>query len=117
MMMNPMMGGAPVILQQQQQPMLMAGGGMYGYPQPMMYPQQFVQQQPRGMHPQQLQQQQQQQQPEIQPESIGQINEKDLKSLKEMCPDMDDDIIRSVYQQTGGNLDRAAVQLLEMTAS
>ena len=112
MMMGPMMGGAPVVLQHQHQPMHMAGGMMYGYPQPMMYPQQFVQQ--PQMHPQQLQQQQQ---PEIQPESIGQINEKDLKSLKEMCPDMEDDIIRSVYQQSGGNLDGAAVLLLEMAAS
>lgn len=113
MVMNPMMGGAPVILQQQ--PVHMAGGMMYGYQPPMMmHPQQFVQQPPQmqPMHPQQLQQQS-----EVRPESIGQINEKDLKSLKEMCPDMDDDIIRSVYQQTGGNLDRAAAQLLEMTAS
>ena len=113
-----MIGGAPVMLQQQPMPFVGTGGMMYGY-QPMMYQQPFIQQRP-VMHPQQqLQQQQLQPQhpPGVQPESVGQINEKDLTTLKEMCPDMDEEIIRSVYQQTGGNLDRAAAQLLEMSSS
>ena len=126
MMTNPMMGVAPMMVQH---PLQYAGpGGMvYGYPQmpAMMYqqqqpmvqpPAQFIQQQPQLPQQQQQQHLQQQQQAEISPASIGQINEKDLQSLKEMCPDFDDDIIRSVYQQSGGNLDRAAAQLLEMSS-
>lgn len=41
----------------------------------------------------------------------------DLKTLKEMCPEMDEDIILSVLQQSGGSLEKAAEQLLEMSAS
>lgn len=48
---------------------------------------------------------------------LPETNPNDLKTLKEMCPDMDDDIIQSVLQQSGGNLDRAAEQLLEMSAT
>lgn len=45
-----------------------------------------------------------------------QVNEADLKTLKEMCPSLDDDIILTVLHQSGGNIDRAAGQLLEMGA-
>ena len=44
-------------------------------------------------------------------------NPTDLQTLKEMCPEMDSDIIKTVLQQCGGNVDRAATQLLEMNAS
>ena len=115
MMMNPMMGGAPVLIQQQ--PHVYGGGMVYGVP-PMMY-QPTVQQQ--VIRPQQQpippQTQQEFMQPHIPDSSIGQINEKDLKALKEMCPGLDDEIIKSVYQTSGENLDRAAAQLLEMSAS
>lgn len=97
-------------------------GYVYGYP-PVVYGNQgmvrpTVQINQQQLQQQQLQQQLQQQQLTDPPlASIGQINEKDLKTLKEMCPNLDDDIIRSVYQQVGGNLDRAGAQLLEMYAS
>lgn len=109
-MMNPMMG-APLMIQQ---PTLYGPGVVYGYPQ-MMYQQQ---QQP-AMPTQVIQQSQQlpTSGDEVPASSIGHINEKDLKALKEMCPSLDDDIIRSVYQQSGENLDRAAAQLIEMSAS
>jgi len=88
---------------------------VYGYP-PMMYaPPQLI----PGMQPQQQPLQQHQQrmmQPQQQP-VVNEINEKDLKTLKEMCPELDDEIIKSVLLQAGGNIDRAAIQLLEMSAS
>jgi len=121
MMMAPM-GGAPLMMQQ---PVNLGGGIVYGYPpQPQMM---YAPQQPvvasQIMHPQQQQHPQQLRRPvqdqgnEIPASSIGQINEKDLQALKETCPSLDDDIIRSVYQQSGGNLDRAAAQLIEMSSS
>jgi len=106
MMMAPM-GGAPLMMQQ---PVNLGGGIVYGYASQIMHPQQ-------QQHPQQLRRPVQDQGNEIPASSIGQINEKDLQALKETCPSLDDDIIRSVYQQSGGNLDRAAAQLIEMSSS
>ena len=117
MMMNPMIGGAPVLIQQQ--PHVYGGGMVYGVPpmvyqQPVIAPQQMI----RPQHaPAPQQTHQQFMQPHIPDSSLGQINEKDLKALKEMCPGLDDEIIKSVYQSSGENLDRAAAQLLEMSAS
>uniref|UniRef100_A0A7M5WK70 Toll-interacting protein n=2 Tax=Clytia hemisphaerica TaxID=252671 RepID=A0A7M5WK70_9CNID len=121
MMMNPMIGGAPVLIQQP--PNIYGGGMVYGVPpmvyqQPMVAPQPQMVRPPYAQPPQQTQQTQQQfMQPHIPDSSLGQINEKDLKALKEMCPGLDDEIIKSVYQSSGENLDRAAAQLLEMSAS
>ena len=109
MMMNPM-GGTQLV---------------YGYPPmmyapPMMIPQMQMtqQQQQQLLQQQQLQQQQiQQQQQQQQLNALNEVNEKDLKALKEMCPTLDDEIIKTVLQQSGGNVDRAAAQLLEMSSS
>jgi len=71
-------------------------------------------------HPQQQQQQQQPTQiitPTPQPIQQPQFDGASLKTLKEMCPSLDEDIILSVLQQSGGNVDRAAGTLLEMSAS
>ncbi|XP_047140807.1 toll-interacting protein B [Hydra vulgaris] len=51
------------------------------------------------------------------PQQIFESNPADLRTLKEMCPDMDVDIIKTVLQQCGGNIDKAAAQLLEMNAT
>ncbi|XP_057312600.1 toll-interacting protein B-like [Hydractinia symbiolongicarpus] len=102
-MMGPMMGGQMVM-----QPMVYPGGYVYGYP-PMMYSPQMMAQVP-------MQQQQQQQQRQNVPAPV-QINPKDLQTLKEMCPELDDEIIKVVLQETGGNLDRAAATLVEMNNS
>lgn len=47
---------------------------------------------------------------------VQETTNSDLKTLKEMCPDIDEDIVASVLQQCGGSLDKAAEQLLEMSA-
>ena len=59
---------------------------------------------------QQPQQQQQQQPPQT-------ISDEDFKKIKDMFPDMDDEIIRSVLLGSGGNVDTAVNHLLSMAAS
>ena len=106
-MQNPMM-----IVNPMGAPMVVNSPPLYGYTSfapPTILTQQTV-------HPAALPQQQIQQNGNVQQIST-EAHERDLKTLKEMCPAMDDDIIKSVLQQSGGNLDRAAEQLLEMSAT
>ena len=58
--------------------------------------------------PQQQQQQQQQQQT---------LRDEDVKKVKDMFPDMEEEIIRSVLLSSNGNVDTAVNHLLSMTAS
>jgi len=59
---------------------------------------------------QQQQQQQQQQQPRG-------INEQDVASLKDMFPNMEEGVIRSVLEASGGDVNAATTHLLSMTDS
>lgn len=101
MVMNPM--GAPQMV--------------YGYPPVMYAPPMMVPQMP--MQPAMMQQQQaiQSQASQQQENAFTASNQKDLQTLKEMCPELDEEIIKTVLQQSGGNVDRAAAQLLEMNSS
>lgn len=101
MVMNPM--GAPQMV--------------YGYPPVMYAPPMMVPQMP--MQPAMMQQQQtiQSQASQQQENPFTAPNQKDLQTLKEMCPELDEEIIKTVLQQSGGNVDRAAAQLLEMSSS
>lgn len=101
MVMNPM--GAPQMV--------------YGYPPVMYAPPIMVPQMP--MQPAMMQQQQaiQSQASQQQENAFTASNQKDLQTLKEMCPELDEEIIKTVLQQSGGNVDRAAAQLLEMNSS
>ena len=101
MVMNPM--GAPQMV--------------YGYPPVMYAPPMMVPQMP--MQPAMMQQQQaiQSQASQQQENAFTASNQKDLQTLKEMCPELDEEIIKTVLQQSGGNVDRAAAQLLEMSSS
>ena len=62
-------------------------------------------------HPPPHQQQQQQQQPGpvVDPSQVQQV--------KDMFPDIDNDVIEAVLQSTGGNVDQAISQLLQMNDS
>ena len=55
--------------------------------------------------------------PLTQPPAEPAINPNDLKALKDMFPDMDDDIIRLVLMQTGGDVDQAVNHLVSMAAT
>lgn len=61
---------------------------------------------PSFQQPQQQQQQQQQT-----------LRDEDVKKVKDMFPDMEEEIIRSVLLSSGGNVDTAVNHLLSMTAS
>lgn len=109
MVVNPMGGamGAPMVV----------NAPMYGYGAPYVPGAIVAQQQPTQNNyivtpaqPQSQQTQQTQpQQPQIDPAAV--------QTLKEMCPTLDEDIILSVLHQSGGNVDRAAGTLLEMSAT
>lgn len=115
MMGGPMMQSPMMVVNPMGTPMVVNSPPMYGYNAPFqpailtqqtihpaVIPQQQIQQNGTAQHAQQV---------------PNQINERDLKTLKEMCPSMDEDIIQSVLQQSGGNIDQAAGQLLEMSGS
>ena len=93
---------------------------VYGYPQTMYAPSPYIVPQ-QGMIPMQQPRQQvrQQTQPQTQraaPPATVELNQKDLQALREMCPGLDEEVISSVLMSAGGNIDRAAGQLLEMSA-
>ena len=92
---------------------------VYGYPPVMYAPPMMVLQMP--MQPAMMQQQQQQamlsQASQQQENAFTAPSQKDLQTLKEMCPELYEEIIKTVLQQFGRNVDRAAAQLLEMNSS
>lgn len=45
-----------------------------------------------------------------------QVSEADMKNLKEMFPDMDEQVIKSVLETSGGNIDTATDNLLSMSS-
>ena len=92
---------------------------VYGYPPVMYAPPMMVLQ--MSMQPAMMQQQQQQamlsQASQQQENAFTAPSQKDLQTLKEMCPELYEEIIKTVLQQFGRNVDRAAAQLLEMNSS
>lgn len=80
------------------QPMFMPQPMVYTFPQPVN----------PGMYPPQQRQGQQQQTP-------GYTDE-DFKMVKEMFPNMDDEVIKSVFESNSGNKDSTINSLLQMSA-
>ena len=80
----------------------------YGYPPGVAQPLPGAQQQfarPQSGQPQQQQQPQQT------------ISDEDVKKVKDMFPNMEEEIIRSVLLSSNGDVDTAVNHLLSMTAS
>ena len=50
-----------------------------------------------------------------QPPPASQIKEEDVKELKEMFPALDEEVVRSVLEASGGRVDSAVTNLLTMT--
>ena len=55
-----------------------------------------------------------QQIPAQQPAPRVQVRPDDVKNIKDMFPDMDEEVIRSVLVSSGGNVDAALNHLLSM---
>ena len=96
----------------QQLPVMMSYGAPYGYPaagQPMVMTQHRA--------PVALLQQQQLPQQQLPPQQQQRptYSEQDFKTVKDMFPNMDDEIINSVLLSSGGNVDTAVNHLLGMT--
>ena len=85
----------------------------YGQPLAYAYPPGFVPPMV-GLHSARQSAFQPQQQPQQQQQTL---RDEDVKKVKDMFPDMDDEIIRSVLLSTEGNVDAAVNHLLSMTAS
>lgn len=49
------------------------------------------------------------------PRQQPQVSEADLKNLKEMFPNMDEQVIKSVLEASGGNVETATNNLLSMS--
>eukprot|EP00112_Aurelia_sp_Birch-Aquarium-sp1_P000155 Seg1011.1 transcript_id=Seg1011.1/GoldUCD/mRNA.D3Y31 product="Toll-interacting protein" protein_id=Seg1011.1/GoldUCD/D3Y31 len=113
---SPIPAGGPAPMVMQPMPMMMQYGTQmaYGTQMPYRYAQPMIpagQPLPQGMPPPaQVQQPPQQQPPQT-------ISDEDVKKIKDMFPDMDDEIIRSVLLGSGGNVDTAVNHLLSMAAS
>ena len=56
-------------------------------------------------------------QPAFQQPQPQTVSDEDFKKVKDMFPDMDDEIIKSVLLSSDGNVDTAVNHLLSMTAS
>ena len=50
-----------------------------------------------------------------QPPPASQIKEEDVKELKEMFPALDEEVVRSVLEASGGRINSAVTNLLTMT--
>ena len=50
------------------------------------------------------------------PHQRPQVSEADMKNLKEMFPNMDEQVIKSVLEASGGNLETATNNLLSMSS-
>ncbi|XP_003385164.1 PREDICTED: toll-interacting protein B [Amphimedon queenslandica] len=103
---------------------LVSSGGVPYQQQPAQYPPGFMPQQPQTQFqgspvgyypPTPLMMQPQQQPTAVQAPSRPPVTDEDVRQMKEMFPTVDNEVVKSVLEATGGNKDQAVTNLLSMT--
>ncbi|XP_065051671.1 toll-interacting protein B-like [Rhopilema esculentum] len=107
---SPIPAQAPAPMYVQPMPVMMSYGTQMAYTYPPGVAQPLPGAQQQFVRPQQPQQPQQQPQQQT-------ISDEDVKKVKDMFPNMEEEIIRSVLLSSNGDVDTAVNHLLSMTAS